>query len=77
MKAPTGNQPQVDPTLRIYGSRKVIPLDSANQPKVIPTKSYGSKVLQTVRVRFKDSVDDRELLVNEKDFDDERYEKVD
>ena len=77
MKAPTSNQPQVDATLRIYGSRKVIPLDSANQPEVIPTKTYGSKVLPTVKVRLKNSDDDLEIIVNERDFDDEKYLRVD
>ena len=42
MKLPTSTQPQVDPTLTIYGSKKVIPLDSANQPEVIPNKVYGA-----------------------------------
>ena len=77
MKAPTANQPQVDPTLRIYGSRKVIPLDSANQPEVIPVKVYGSKVLPTLRVRLKDSDDNRELIVNAQDFDPDRHVRLD
>lgn len=76
MRAPTSTQPQVDPTLRIYGSKKVIPLDSANQPEVIPTKIYGSKVLPTVRVKLKDS-GDKELIINEKDFDSDRHVRLD
>lgn len=63
--------------MRIYGSKKVIPLDSANQPEVIPVKVYGSKVLPTIRVRLKDSDDDRVLITNEKDFDDEKFLRVD
>ncbi len=74
--ATSSSQPGVDPTLRIYGSRKVIPLDSANQPEVIPVKVYGSKVLPTLRVRLKDSDDGRELIVNAQDFDPDRYERV-
>ena len=76
MNRPTSNQPGVDPTLRIYGSRKVIPLDSANQPEVIPIKVYGSKVLPTLRVRLKNSDDYRELIVNAQDFDAAVHERL-
>ena len=72
----TSNQPE-PVKMRIYGSRPVIPLDSANQPEVIPVKVYGSKVLSTVRVRLKNSADDRVLIINEKEFDPDRYERLD
>ena len=77
MRAPTSTQPQVDPTLRIYGSRKIIPLDSANQPEVIPTKIYGSKELPTIRVRLRDSDDDRVLIINQRAFDPDRFVRLD
>ena len=77
MTAPTSNQPQVDPTLTIYGSKKVIPLDSSNQPHVLPTKVYGSKVLPTVRVKLKGGDDDRVLVINQSDFDFDRYTRLD
>lgn len=75
MTAPTSNQPQVDPTLTIYGSKKVIPLDSSNQPHVLPTKVYGSKVSPNVRVKLKGG--NKELNINEQDFDADRYVRLD
>lgn len=72
----TSTQPE-PVKMRIYGSRKVIPLDSANQPQPIPVKVYGSKVLPTIRVRLKDSDTDRVLIINEKEFDPDRYERLD
>ncbi len=50
---------------------KVTPPRNAAQPGLSSTlKIYGAKKLPTIRVRLIDSDDDRELLVNEKDFDD-------
>lgn len=56
---------------------RVIQAKSSTQPGVDPTlKIYGSKVLSTIRVRFKNSDDDRVLIINEKDFDDEKHLRV-
>ena len=74
MKLPTSTQPQVDPTLTIYGSKKVIPLDSANQPEVIPNKVYGAKALPTIRVKPKGS--DKEVLINTEDFDPDHHVRL-
>ena len=76
MNRPISNQPQVDPTVTIYGSKKRPPLDSANQPEVIPNKVYGAKVLPTIRVRLKDSDDNRELIINADSYDPDIYEKL-
>ena len=73
----TSTQPQVDPTLRIYGSRPVEPIGESNQPEVIPVKVYGSKVLPTIHVKLKSSSDDRVLVINAQDFDDDRYVRLD
>ena len=63
---------------RIYGSRPVESIGESNQPAVLRhTKVYGGKRIPTIRVRLKDSDDDRELLVNEKDFDADRYVRLD
>ncbi len=76
MNRATSTQPGVDPTLRIYGSRKVIPLDSSNQPEVLAnTKVYGNKHLPTVQVKFKDG--SKELTINENDFDADRHVRLD
>ncbi len=76
MNRPTSTQPGVDPTLRIYGSRKVIPLDSANQPEVLAnTKVYGNKHPPTVRVTLKDG--GKEITVNENDFNPAKHERLD
>ena len=72
----TSTQPE-PVKMRIYGAKKVIPLDSANQPEVIPTKINGSKVLPTIRVRMKDSNDDRVLIINQRDFDPDRFVRLD
>ena len=71
----TSTQPPVNDQ-RIYGSRPVIPYDSSNQPEVIPNKVYGGKKLQTIRVRLKDSDDDREFIIDKNDFDSDIHEKV-
>lgn len=72
----TSNQPE-PVKMRIYGSRKVTPLDSANQPEVLPhTKVYGGKRIPTIRVKLKDSDDDRVLIINEKEFDAERHVRL-
>lgn len=71
----TSTQPPVNDQ-RIYGSRPVIPYDSSNQPEVIPNKVYGGKKLPTIRVRLKDSDDDREFIIDKNDFDSDIHEKV-
>ena len=72
----TGNQPE-PVKQRIYGSRPVEPLAGAsNQPEVIPVKVYGGKRIPTIKVRLRDSDDQREMLVNEKDFDPDRYVRL-
>ena len=50
---PTSTQPEVDPTLGIYSSKK----------------------LPTTRVKLKNS--DRELAINQKDFDPDRFVRLD
>ena len=74
-KPPTSPQPQVGQH-RIHGSTPVKPLDgAANQSQVIPSKVYGGKVLSIIGVRLKSSDNDRELIVNESDFDPDRHER--
>ncbi len=56
---------------------KVTPPRNAAQPGLSSTlKIYGAKKRPTIRVRLKDSDDDRELLVNEKDFDPNRFVRL-
>ena len=72
----TGNQPE-PVKQRIYGSRPVEPIGESNQPEVLPhTKVYGGKRIPTIRVRLKDSDDDRVLLVNAQDFDPAKHVRV-
>ena len=62
---------------RIYGSRPVESIGESNQPEVLPhTKVYGVKRIPTIRVKLKDSDDDREILVNQRDFDPDRYVRL-
>ena len=76
MNRPTSNQPQVDPTLRIYGSRPVEPIAGANQPEVLAhTKVYGNKHPSTVRVTLKDG--GKELTINQSDFDPAKHDRLD
>lgn len=49
---------------------------TSTQPQVNDLRIYGAKVLPTVTVKLKDSDDDRELIINEKDFDDDRYVRL-
>ncbi|MCZ6818532.1 MAG: hypothetical protein O7G31_03480 [Calditrichaeota bacterium] len=73
----TGNQPE-PVKQRIYGSRPVELIGESNQPEVLPhTKVYGGKRIPTIRVQLNDSDDDRELLINQKDFDADRYVRLD
>ena len=59
-------------------TNKVTPPRNAAQPGLSSTlKIYGSKVLPTIRVKLKDNDDDRVLIINEKDFVDEKYLRVD
>lgn len=73
---PTSTQPQIALT-RIYGSTPVIPLDSSNQPQVIPNKVHGVKLTRQVRVRLKASVDKKSFLVRFADFDPVKHARVD
>ena len=52
------------------------PLPTSTQPQVNDLRIYSAKVLPTVKVKLKDSDDDREIIVNEKDFDDGRFFRV-
>ena len=49
---------------------------TSTQPQVNDSRIYSSKVVPTIRVQLKDSDDDRVLLVNEKDFDPDRYVRL-
>lgn len=46
---------------------------TSTQPQVNDSRIYGSKKLTTIRVKLKNSDDDRELTVNKKDFDSDRH----
>ena len=73
----TGNQPE-PVKQRIYGSMPVESIGESNQPEVLPhTKVYGGKRIPTIRVKLKDSDYARELLINQKDFDADRYVRLD
>ena len=63
---------------RIYGSTPVEPLAGAsNQPEPLShVKVYGNKNPATVRVRLKDSDENRELIINATDFDPDRHERL-
>lgn len=72
----TSTQPELAKT-RIYGSTHVEPMDSANQPEVLPhTKVHGVKTTATVTVRLKNSDEDGELVIGEADFDASKHERV-
>ncbi len=72
----TGNQPE-PVRQRIYGSRPVESVGESNQPEVLPhTKVYGGKRIPTIRVRLKDSDDDRVLIINKQDFDPDRHVRL-
>ncbi len=51
------------------------PPPTSTQPQVNDSRIYSSKVLPTVRVKLKDS--GRELAINEQDFDDDRFLRLD
>ena len=54
------------------------PPPTSTQPQVdVTLKIYSSKQLPTIRVKMKDGSDDRELTINEKDFDPERFVRLD
>ncbi len=56
----------------------VTPARNAAQPGLSSTsKIYGAKKLPTVRVKLKDGDDDREMILNEQDFDPERHVRLD
>ena len=50
---------------------------TSTQPQVNDSRIYSAKVLPTVKVKLKDSDDDRELAINERDFDDGRHVRLD
>ena len=51
---------------------------TSTQPQTDPTLGiYSSKVIPTIRVTLKDRSDDREFIVNEKDFDPDRFVRLD
>lgn len=55
----------------------VTPPRNAAQPGLSSTlKIYGAKKLPTIRVKLKDGNDDREILINEKDFDHSRFVRL-
>ena len=47
------------------------------QPQINDSRLYSSKVVPTVRVKLKDSSDGREMASNEKDFDPDRFVRLD
>jgi hypothetical protein len=47
---------------------------TSTQPQVNDSRIYSSKVLPTIRVKSKDG--DRELTINEKDFDGDRFVRL-
>jgi len=49
---------------------------TANQPQVNDSRIYSAKVLPTVKVKLKDGDDDREMIVNAKDFYDGRFVRL-
>ena len=50
---------------------------TSTQPQVNDSRIYSAKVLPTVKVKLQDSVDGRELILNETDFDAERHVRLD
>ncbi len=47
---------------------------TSTHPQVNDSRIYSSKVLPTIRVKLKDS--DRELAINEKGFDPDRFVRL-
>ena len=50
---------------------------TSNKQQVNDSRIYSSKVVPVVPVQLKDSDDDREILVNQQDFDPDRYVRLD
>ena len=50
---------------------------TSTQPQVNDSRIYSSKVLPTIRVKLKDDSDDRELTINETDFNPARFVRLD
>ena len=51
---------------------------ASSQPEVDSTlKIYSSKDFPTIPVKLKDSSDDLEMTINEKDFDPDRFVRLD
>ena len=48
---------------------------TSTQPQVNDSRIYSSKALPTIHVKLKGS--DRELAINEKDFDPDRFVRLD
>ena len=56
---------------------KVTAARNTAQPDLSSTlRIYGAKKLPTIRVRLRDGDDDRELTTNDKDFDPDRFVRV-
>ena len=75
----TSAQPQIVKNLRLYGSpvNPHVGRTAQNQPPITNYHIYSSKKIPTVRVRFKDSDDDKEMVINQSDFDPDRYVRLD
>ena len=50
---------------------------TSTQPQVNDSRIYSSKVVPTIRVKLKDSDDDREMTINDNDFDPDRFVRLD
>jgi hypothetical protein len=73
----TSTQPQTDPTLTIYGSKKRPPLDSSNQLEVLRhTKIHGVKLTRQVRVKMKGTDDEDGFLIRKRDFNPEKHVRL-
>ncbi len=53
------------------------PPPTSTQPQVNDSRIYSSKKFPTIRVKLKDHDDGRELILNEQDFDDGRFVRLD
>jgi len=53
------------------------PPPTSTQPQVNDSRIYSSKKFPTIRVTMKNSDDDRVLIINEQDFDDGRFVRLD
>ncbi len=58
-------------------NRHLTPPTSTQPQTDVTLKIYSSKALPTVKVKLKDSDDDRALIINQSDFDPERHVRLD